>query len=66
MLKQEIQRLVFLLLNSGIKLTDEEILEMISSEIKNEKEKRFASSTDVKNKFKSALDEYLERTQDYL
>lgn len=66
MLKQEIQRLVFLLLNSGIKLTDEEILEMISSEIKNEKEKRFASSTDVKNKFKSVLDEYLERTQDYL
>jgi len=66
MVKKEIQRAVSLLLNCGIKITDEEIIAMITSEIKNEKEKRAIGSTDIKKKFQSAMDEYLERTQDYL
>ncbi len=66
MVKKEIQRAVSLLLNSGIKITDEEIISMITSEIKNEKDKRTIGSTDVKKKFQTAMDEYLERTQDYL
>jgi hypothetical protein len=66
MIKQQVQRAVSLLLNNGIKISDEEILAMVSSELKNEKSKRLAGSDDVKKKFKSAMDEYLERTQDYL
>jgi len=66
MVKNEIQRAVSLLLNCGIKITDEEIIAMITSQIKNEKDKRAIGSTDVKKKFQSAMDEYLERTQDYL
>lgn len=66
MVKKEIHRAVSLLLNCGIKITDEEIIAMITSEIKNEKEKRAIGSTDIKKKFQSAMDEYLERTQDYL
>ena len=66
MVKKEIHRAVSLLLNCGIKITDEEIIAMITSEIKNEKEKRVIGSTDIKKKFQSAMDEYLERTQDYL
>ena len=66
MVKKEIQRAVSLLLNCGIKITDEEIIAMITSEIKNEKDKRAVGSTDVKKKFQSAMDEYLERTQNYL
>jgi hypothetical protein len=66
MLKQQIQRSVSLLLNSGIRVSDEEILSMVSNEIKNEKSKSLVGSTDVKKKFKSAMDEYLERTQNYL
>jgi DNA primase large subunit len=66
MLKQQIQRSVSLLLNSGIRVSDEEILSMVSNEIKNEKNKSLVGSTDVKKKFKSAMDEYLERTQNYL
>lgn len=66
MIKNQIQRSVSLLLNSGIKITDEEILAMIAEEIKSEKNKRLVGSNDVKKKFKSAMDEYLERTQSYL
>jgi hypothetical protein len=66
MIKEQLQRIVSLLLNSGITISDEEIHSMISSEIKNEKNKRLVGSDDVKKKFKSAMDEYLERTQNYL
>jgi hypothetical protein len=39
---------------------------MISNEIKKQKNRRTLDSTDIKKKFKTALDEYLERTQDYI
>lgn len=66
MVRQQLQRIIEILLNSGITISDEEILSMISSEIKNQKSRILIGSTDVKKKFKSAIDEYLERTQDYL
>ena len=66
MINQQIRRVISLLLNSGIEISDEEILNMISSEIKDEKSKRLTNSTDVKKKFQNVMDEYLERTQDYL
>lgn len=66
MINRQIQRSISILLNSGIEITDEEILEMVSLEIKNERNKTTVGSTDVKNKFKDAMDEYLEKTKDYL
>lgn len=66
MINQQVQRAVSLLLNSGIEISEEEILSMLSREIKNEKSKILVGGTDVKKKFKSAMDEYLERIQDYL
>ena len=66
LLTEEIRRIVSLLLSSGYKITDEELLEIIAQEINREKNERFAGADDVKKKFKSALDEYLERVQDYL
>ncbi len=66
MIHQQIKRAVAILMNSGITITDEEILQIISSEIKNESNKRLVGSEDVKKKFKSMMDEYMERTQDYL
>jgi hypothetical protein len=66
MISQQVQRIVSLLLNSGIKISDEEILNMVFNEMKNEKEKRLIGSADVKKKFQNAMDEYLEKTQDYL
>lgn len=66
MINQQIQRVVSLMLNSGLDISAEEILSMISNEIKQEKSKRLVGSDDVKNKFKNAMEEYLKKTQDYL
>ena len=66
MLKQQVQRSVSLLLNSGVKITDEQILELIAKEIKNERNKKVVGKNDVKKKFMSVMDEYLESTQNYL
>lgn len=65
-LTQEIERTIALLLNSGIEITEDELLGMIAKEMKNNKNKRLVGAGDVKDKFKSAIDEYLERTQGML
>lgn len=66
MLQQQVQRSVSLLLNSGVKITDEQILEMLAEEIKKERNKKTVGKTDIKKKFMSVMDEYLENTQNYL
>ena len=66
MLQQQVQRAVSILLNSGVKITDEQILEMLAEEIKKERNKKTVGKTDIKKKFMSAMDEYLENTQNYL
>lgn len=66
MLNQQIQRIISLLTNNGIKITDQEILDLITTAIKNNKIKSVADSTEVKNKFKNAFDEYLEKAKKYL
>lgn len=66
LLTEEINRTISLLLDNGIKITDEELLSLIAKDIKNQKSERLVGVDDVKKKFKNAMDEYLERTQDYL
>ena len=66
MLHQQVQRAISLLLNCGIKITDEQILEMVAEEIKKEKNKKRVGKNDVKKKFMSVMDEYIESTQNYL
>lgn len=66
LLMQQIKRTISILSNYGITLDSEEILALIAKEMNNEQEKRLIGSSDVKDKFKNALDEYLERMQDYL
>ena len=65
-LTQEIERTISLLMSCGYKIDDEDLLGMISKELKKSKSNRLVGADDVKKKFKSAMDEYLERTQDYL
>ena len=65
-LNLHLKRAVALLLDNGIDISDQEILNMISVEINEEKNRRLVGSKDVRDKFKSALEEYLEKTQDYM
>ena len=59
MLKQQVQRSISLLLNCGIKITDEQLLEMIADEIKKEKTKKTVGKEDIKKKFMSVMDDGL-------
>ena len=67
-LTEEINRVMDLLASCGYKTTEEELLSLIAKELKEEKKNRSVSvnADDVKKKFKSAMEEYLERTQKYL
>lgn len=66
MISKQIQRMIELLISSGIDIDDDEILSIFANEIKSEKSKRTVGSSDIKKKFKNVMDEYLEKTQDYL
>lgn len=63
LLTEEIHRIIALLINMGMNIDEEKFLAMISKEIKQEKQERLVGLDDVKKKFKSAMDEYLERIQ---
>ena len=66
MLKEEIKRIVDLLLSCGLKITEEDLMKLLAEELKHDKSDRLVGADDVKKKFKNAMDEYLERTQEYL
>lgn len=66
MATEQIKRIVTILLNNGIKVTKNQILDLVFSDIKQENKKVNTGSKKVQKKFKSAIDEYIERTQDYL
>ena len=65
-MKQQIKRVVSMLLNSGIDVSDEDILNIVIDELKKERAKAEIDSSEIKERFKSAIDEYLDKTQNYL
>ena len=62
----EMKRIIELLRSCGIKIDDEELLRMLANEVNEQKDERIAGSDDIKKKFQKAMDDYLERTQEYL
>lgn len=66
LLKEQVILTLRLLSRVGFDLTEEELLHMIAKEMKNDRNGRLVGAGDVKKKFQKELEEYLERTQDYL
>ena len=66
LLSLEMKRIIELLRSQGIKIDDEELLRMLANEVNEEKSDRLAGNDDIKKKFKKAMDDYLERAQEYL
>ncbi len=66
LLKEQVILTLRLLSNVGFDLTEEELLKLIAKEMKNDKNGRLVGAGDVRKKFQKELEEYLERTQDYL
>lgn len=66
MLTEQVKRAVSVLLNCGIEISEEKLLDMISVEIKKEKSKIEIGKSDVKEKFEDVMDEYLDKIDDYM
>ena len=66
MLLDEINITIDMIKSCGYDITDEQLFNLLINENKKSKNNRLVGSDDVKKKFKSAMDEYLERTQDCL
>ena len=64
MLIDEIENTLSMIRSCGYDMTDEQLLSLLLKETKNKKNDRLVGSDDVKKRFKSAMDEYLERMQD--
>ena len=62
-LTEEVQKMVDLLIRSGINISEEDLLALIAKEIRNNKKTKVIGSDDVKKKFQTAMDDYLERIQ---
>lgn len=65
-LEQTLEKVVAILSKNGENITKDELLNMIVKEMKRDKNSRLVGVDDVKKKFKSAIDEYLEKAEDYL
>ncbi|MDD4705603.1 MAG: DUF2357 domain-containing protein [Bacilli bacterium] len=66
LMHQQIKRVISMLLSNGTIISEQEILNIIAEELKKEKNKTEIDGSEIKNKFKSAIDEYLEKAQNYL
>lgn len=66
LLTEEIHHIVNLMKKSGLTVTNDDILKIISAELNSKKKAKQIGNEEVKKKFKSAMDEYLERAQDCL
>lgn len=64
LLLDDIENALMMLKSCGYDITDEQLFNLLIKESKDRKNNRLVGSDDVKKKFKSAIDEYLERTQD--
>ena len=62
----EIKRMVELSVAMGVHISNEELLSMFNVAMQDEKSKILQGNKEVKNKFKNALDEYLEKTKEIL
>lgn len=66
MLINQIKTTMTILEKSGIKISNEELFEMLKIEIQKDKNQILIGSNDVKKKFMKEMDEYLARTKEYL
>ena len=65
-LMDEIKKVMDIIKTNGYEVDENELIGMLIKEFKNRGNNRLVGMDDVKNKFKSVMEEYLERTQDYL
>jgi len=63
LLSEEVYKTMSLLLDSGINISEDELLSLLAKIVKTDSSNRLVGVEDIKKKFKSEIDEYLERAQ---
>ena len=66
MIMNQVQRAIDILLQNGVKINEKELFKLLSAEMDNKVNASQMGSTEIKNKFKKEMDEYLARTNKYL
>ena len=66
MIMNQVQRCVDILLKNGIKISDQELLKLLSTEMEKKKNIAQIGSADIKKKFQKEMDDYLAKAREYL
>ena len=66
MIMNQVQRAVDILLHSGIKISEQELLKLLNTEIEKKKNISQIGSVDIKKKFQKEMDDYLAKASQYL
>lgn len=66
LIKNQVQRVLDILLQNGIKISEKELIKLLTAEIDQKINASQMGSSEIKNKFKKEMDEYLARTNQYL
>ena len=66
MITNQVQNAVNILLQSGIKISEQELLKLLSAEMESKKSASQIGSSDIKRKFQKEMDDYLSKTDQYL
>lgn len=66
MITNQVQNAVNILLQSGIKISEQELLKLLSAEMDSKKDAAKLGSSDIKRKFQKEMDDYLSKTDQYL
>ena len=66
MIMNQVQRAVDILLQNGIKISEQELFKLLSTEFEKKKNVSQIGSTDIKKKFQKEMDDYLAKANQYL
>lgn len=66
MIMNQVQNAVNILLQCGIKISEQELLKLLSAEMDKKKNVAQIGSADIKKKFQKEMDDYLSKTDQYL
>lgn len=66
MIMNQVQRAVDILLKNGIKISEQELLRLLSTEIEKKQNISQIGSADIKKKFQKEMDDYLAKAKEYL
>ena len=66
MIMNQVQRAIDILLENGIKISEQELFKLLSTELEKKKSISQIGSTDIKKKFQKEMDDYLAKASQYL